>query len=118
MNRRFLAAAVVLAALVSFAGVGSHSLWTPDEPRDASIGLTMLRSGDYIVPRLGDEAFLEKPPPYWWTQAASYRLFGATDAAARVPSALFGTLSLLVTYALGARLGGPRAGLLALGALA
>ena len=33
-----LAAVVLLAALVSAAGIASHSLWTPDEPRDAAVG--------------------------------------------------------------------------------
>ncbi len=54
--------AILLAAAVSFAGLGSHSLWTPDEPRDAAIGLAMLRSGDYVTPRLNGAPFLEKPP--------------------------------------------------------
>ena len=29
----------------------------------------MADSGDWIVPRLNGEPFLEKPPLYWWTLA-------------------------------------------------
>lgn len=113
-----LAGAALVAAAVSFAGIGSHSLWTPDEPRDAAIGKAMWASGDLVVPRLNGRPFLEKPPLAWWAQAAAFRVLGVSDAAARVPSALFATLTLLIVFALGRRLGGPRAGWLAAGALA
>jgi 4-amino-4-deoxy-L-arabinose transferase-like glycosyltransferase len=103
---------------VSFAGIGSHSLWTPDEPRDAAVGKAMWASGDLVVPRLNGRPFLEKPPLAWWAQAAGYQVLGVSDATARVTPALFGTLTLLVTFALGTRLGGTRAGWLAAGALA
>jgi 4-amino-4-deoxy-L-arabinose transferase-like glycosyltransferase len=113
-----LAGVALAAAAVSFAGIGSHSLWTPDEPRDAAVGKAMWTSGDLVVPRLAGRPFLEKPPLAWWAQAAAFRALGASDAAARVPSALFATLTLLATYALARRLGGERAGWLAAGALA
>jgi len=112
------AGAALAAAAVSFAGIGSHSLWTPDEPRDAAIGKAMWASGDLVVPRLNGRPFLEKPPLAWWAQAAGYQVLGVSDATARVTPALFGTLTLLVTFALGRRLGGTRAGWLAAGALA
>jgi 4-amino-4-deoxy-L-arabinose transferase-like glycosyltransferase len=74
----------------------------------------MRDSGDWIVPRLNGEPFLEKPPLYWWTLAASLSLLGISDAAARAPSALFSVLTLMVAWTAGRRLGGPRQGLLAL----
>ncbi len=112
------AGAAIAAAAVSCAGIGSHSLWTPDEPRDAAVGKAMWASGDLVVPRLNGRPFLEKPPLAWWAQAAGYQVLGVSDTAARVTPALFGTLTLLVTFALGRRLGGTRAGWLAAGALA
>jgi 4-amino-4-deoxy-L-arabinose transferase-like glycosyltransferase len=112
------AGAVLAAATVSFAGIGSHSLWTPDEPRDAAIGKAMWASGDLVMPRLNGSPFLEKPPLAWWAQAAAFRALGVSDAVARVAPACFATLTLLVAFALGRRLGGPRAGWLAAGALA
>jgi 4-amino-4-deoxy-L-arabinose transferase-like glycosyltransferase len=110
--------AAALAAAVSFAGIGSHALWTPDEPRDAAIGKAMWESGDLVVPRLNGQPFLEKPPLAWWAQAAAFQVLGASDAAARVPSAVAGTLTLLIAWGLGRRLGGARAGWLAAAALA
>jgi 4-amino-4-deoxy-L-arabinose transferase-like glycosyltransferase len=91
----------LIGGLVSFSGI-SNELWTPDEPRDAAIGKAMWESGDWIVPRLNGEPFLEKPPLYWWAQAAMFALFGrATPTLARFPSALFGFAALLLTYFLG-----------------
>jgi 4-amino-4-deoxy-L-arabinose transferase-like glycosyltransferase len=107
-------AACLLALLIAFAGVGSHSLWSPDEPTGSAVGRGMLESGDLIVPRLNGEPFLEKPPLYWWVQVAAFRAFGILDSVARVPSALFSALTLMVAYAIGRRLGGPRQGMLAL----
>jgi 4-amino-4-deoxy-L-arabinose transferase-like glycosyltransferase len=109
-------AALFLALLLSFAAVGSHSLWSPDEPTGAGVGRAMADSrqwAGWIVPRLNGEPFLEKPPLYWWTLAGSLRLLGISDAAARLPSALFAVLTLLVAWEAGRRLGGPREGVLA-----
>src|SRR5258707_3630721 len=108
------ATAFLLAVLVSFAGIGSRSLWSPDEPTGGAVGRGMLDSGDLIVPRLNGEPFLEKPPLYWWVQVAAFRALGILDAVARVPSALFSALTLLVAYAIGRRLGGRRQGMMAL----
>src|SRR6202035_461449 len=110
--------ALLAAVVLSFAGIASHHLWSPDEPRDAAVGSEMAASGDFVVPRLNGQPFLEKPPLYWWVEAGAYRLLGTSDAVARLPSALFGTATLLVAYALGRRLGGPRVGLLSLAVLA
>ncbi|MEO6195476.1 MAG: glycosyltransferase family 39 protein [Thermoanaerobaculia bacterium] len=111
--RQPLLLAVVLAFVACFAGIGSHHLWSPDEPTGAAVGREMLESGDLIVPRLNGQPFLEKPPLYWWVQTAVLRHWGVTAPAARLPSALFSALTLLVTFALGRRLGGRRSGLLA-----
>ena len=94
---------ILIGGFVSFVGI-SNELWTPDEPRDAAIGRAMWESFDWIIPRLNGEPFLEKPPLYWWVQSSVFALFGrATPTLARLPSALFGFMSLLLTYALGRR---------------
>ena len=111
-------AALILAAVLGFAAIGSHAIWSPDEPTGAAIGRAMLDSGDLIVPRLNGQPFLEKPPLYWWIQVAAFRLFGLSDAVARVPSALFAVLAAMVAWAMGRRLGGPREGFLAAAVLA
>lgn len=99
--------------MVCCAGTFSHSLWSPDEPTGAAVGRAMLDTGDLIVPRLNGSPFLEKPPLYWWVQVAAFKVFGLSHGVARLPSALFGVLTMVATYFLGRRLGGPRQGLLA-----
>src|SRR5579863_1712456 len=113
---RLVLIAGVLA--LSFVGIGSHALWTPDEPRDAAIGKAMWRTGDYAVPRLNGQPFLEKPPLAWWVQSAAYQVFGASDTVSRIPSALFGAGTLWLTFLITRRLGSTRAGWLAVGVLA
>jgi 4-amino-4-deoxy-L-arabinose transferase-like glycosyltransferase len=110
---RSFALALGLAVILCFAGIGTHALWSPDEPTGAAVGRAMLESGDLIVPQLNGAPFLEKPPLYWWTQVAAFRLFGVSDTMARIPSALFGVLGLLTAWALGRLWGTPRQGLLA-----
>ena len=69
----------LIGAFVSFVGI-SNELWTPDEPRDAAIGRAMWESGDWIVPRLNGEPFLEKPPLYWWARSRRCSRFWSCDS--------------------------------------
>jgi 4-amino-4-deoxy-L-arabinose transferase-like glycosyltransferase len=59
--------------------------------------------------------FLNKPPLALWLMAASIRVFGATPAAMRFPSALLDLAAVVLTFALGRRLFGPREALAAMG---
>lgn len=102
-----------VCALTFFAGLGSTALWEPDEPRFAEATRQMLRRGDYVTPWFNDEPRFEKPVLLYWLQLPFFVLLGATEAAARLPSALSGVLAVLATFALGRRLVSPRAGLLA-----
>lgn len=108
----------LLALFLSFAGIRRHELWTPDEPREAEIGREMLEAGGSALPTLGGQPFLEKPPLFVWTMAASYELFGVSAASARVPAALFSAAALLAAFVLGRRAGGNGVGLFAIVVLA
>ena len=110
--------AALFALALSFAGIFQHELWTPDEPREAEIGREMQAAGGSALPTLGGEPFLEKPPLFVWTMAASYSLFGVSAASARVPAALFSAVALLAAFVLGRRAAGSAAGWLAIVVLA
>ena len=80
-----------------FSHLGSIGFLGPDEPRYASVAQEMVESGDWITPRLYGRPWFEKPPLYYWGAALSFKLFGVSEAAARLPCAV---AALLATLAL------------------
>jgi hypothetical protein len=67
----------------------------------AQIARNMLQSGDWVTARLDGVAYLEKAPLVYWVMAASYRVFGVHDWAARLPLALAVVLLCWMTYRFG-----------------
>ncbi|MCR4318413.1 MAG: nicotinate (nicotinamide) nucleotide adenylyltransferase [Planctomycetes bacterium] len=108
---------LVMVLLLQTVGIFNHALWTPDEPRVAEIGREMWASGDYIVPVLGSEPFLEKPPLYWWLVSASYQIFGVSDHTARFPSLFAAIVTAILTFFVARRLGGNRLAFFSVAAL-
>lgn len=93
--------AIVLAvwAAVYLPGLGSPEI-KGEEGRRILPAVTMLDAGNaarggrelfrsYVVPMIGSEPYLRKPPLVNWLVAGSFRLFGVRDEwTARLPSAL------------------------------
>lgn len=88
-------------ALAMLALLGcNRGLWTPDEPREAEISREMALNLS-VIPTLNGERFIEKPPLYYWTVAALFRVTGgASVLAARAVSvaAAAATLAILVIW--------------------
>lgn len=99
-----------LLALAWFGPLGVRALSGPDEGRYATIALAMLRSGDWITPRLNGFLYFEKPPLQYWMGAASFALFGVNEFAARLWPALTGFLSVVAVSVTAHRLWGREAG--------
>lgn len=78
-----------------FSHLGALGFVGPDEPRYAWIARDMAETGDWITPRLYGKPWFEKPPLFYWGAAASFKLFGVSEAAARFPSALCALLATL-----------------------
>jgi len=75
-------AAIYLPALGSFEIKG-------EEGRRILPAVTMLETGNFIVPQVGSEPYLRKPPLVNWLVAASCKLFGRRNEwTARIPSVL------------------------------
>ena len=70
----------------------------PDEPRYASIGREMARSGDWVTPRLWGHPWFEKPALLYWMTGAAFRLGLGDDLAPRLPVAALGALFLPFYY--------------------
>ncbi len=54
-----------------------------------------MESGDWVTPRLYGKPWFEKPPLFYWEAALSFKLFGVSEAAARLPSAVSALLATL-----------------------
>jgi 4-amino-4-deoxy-L-arabinose transferase-like glycosyltransferase len=83
--------------LCYFSHLGIVGFVGPDEPRYAWIARAMADTGDWVTPRLYGQPWFEKPALYYWEAALSFKIFGPSETAARLPSAfsaLLGTLAL------------------------
>lgn len=108
-----IALAVGLVGLMPWIG---HPLITREqELRVVLTARDMARGGDWIIPHYLGEPRLNKPPLMYWLTASVFKLAGTTQSAAlaRLPGALSGVLLLAMVVALGRRLVGRRAALLA-----
>jgi 4-amino-4-deoxy-L-arabinose transferase-like glycosyltransferase len=90
-------AALICATLYVcyFSHLGAIGFVGPDEPRYAWIARDMAETGDWVTPRLYGKPWFEKPPLYYWGAAICFKLFGVSEAAARVPSAISALLATL-----------------------
>ena len=117
---------LVAASLRLFAG-GDRHLHEWDERYHALVAKNLidapLRPTLYRVALLdydyrdwlANHVWLHKPPLTLWLMAGSIKLFGAHELAVRLPSLVFGTLSVWLTFLIARRLYNERVGLLAAG---
>ena len=102
-----LALVVALPAVLLYPSRG-FLLLEPDEGRYAQIPKEMLDRGEWVVPTLQGEAYLDKPPLMYWLVTCSYHVFGVNEAAARLVPALCVHLTILAVYLIGRRSVGER----------
>ena len=75
--------------------LGGANLWDVDEGRNARAAYEMYESGNYIVPTFNGQLRADKPALLYWLQAIAYHLFGVSEFAARLPSALAALATVL-----------------------
>src|SRR5947209_7556349 len=91
----------LLGALLFIPFLGRVHLFDWDEINFAESAREMIVTGDYSRVMINFQPFWEKPPLFFWLQAASMHLFGINEFAARFPNALIGIISLLTLYIIG-----------------
>jgi 4-amino-4-deoxy-L-arabinose transferase-like glycosyltransferase len=103
---------VLLVAAAVYAGcmISPPSLMDDVDAVQAQIARNMLVSGDYVTARLDGIPYLEKAPLIYWLIAGSFKVFGATDWAARIPMVLAALALAWLTTAFGRWAFGIRAG--------
>jgi len=87
------------------------TLWDRDEPEYAQVVLEMVESGNYLVPTINSQVWLEKPPLIYWMMSIPVRIFGPTEFACRFFSAVGVGITCLLTFIIGRKLVGTEAGL-------
>jgi 4-amino-4-deoxy-L-arabinose transferase-like glycosyltransferase len=98
---------LLIAAIVFFSSL-NYPLFEPDEARNAQLALNVIESGQWMSLTLAEENYWDKPPLQMWAIAASYKVFGVSPFATRLPVALASMLTMLATLLLGKKLLGYR----------
>lgn len=89
---------IVLLGLNFLIGLGSAPLFDLDEGAFSSATMEMLQRGDFITTYMGGNLRFDKPIFIYWLQAASVSVFGLSEFALRLPSALCATLWCWVVF--------------------
>jgi 4-amino-4-deoxy-L-arabinose transferase-like glycosyltransferase len=110
--------ATTIALLLCFLlpGLVGHDPWKQDEAYVFGMVLEILRGGDWVVPLLAGEPFMEKPPLYYLAAALTAKVASpllALHDGARLASGLFTALALLFVGLTARRFFGPGRGTVA-----
>ena len=115
---------IVLCAVYLLAGVIGHDPWKSEDAIHLGIAQSLLTGGDWLTPTLAGEAWPDAEPLYHWLAMATASIstaFLPFHDGARLASALFGGLFLVMLAGAARRLYGKEAGwgapLLAIGTL-
>lgn len=85
---RALILVLIVWAAIYLPRLGSLEIKS-EEGRRILPAVTMLETGNYIVPQVGSDPYLRKPPLVNWLVAGSFKLFGVhNEWTARLPSVL------------------------------
>jgi len=90
-------------------GLIGHDPWKPDEAYSFGLIYSMVQSGDWLVPMLAGEPYMDKPPLFYWTAALFAKMFSPLlplHDGARLASGFYTTLTLIFTGLAGRRLYG------------
>ena len=105
---------IIFTSLLFLFNLGKRDLWAPDEPRYAQVSNEMLDSNDFIIPHLNGQKYPDKPPLLFWLIIMFSIPFGEiTELSARLPSAIAGIGSVIITYYFGKRFLSNRVGFVA-----
>jgi 4-amino-4-deoxy-L-arabinose transferase-like glycosyltransferase len=98
--RHSLLFTVVLCALWIFPGLIGRDPWKPDEAYSFGLVHSILQTGDWVVPMLAGEPFMEKPPFFFLTAAFfahALQSWLPLHDGARMATAFYMALTFLLT---------------------
>ena len=103
----------IIIGILFGATVGQYPLAAPDGARYAEIPREMVVTKDYITPHLNGIKYFEKPPLFYWLQAASIKFLGVSDFAVSIVNALMALATALCIYFTSRKLYGRLQGIIA-----
>lgn len=91
----------LLGAVLFIPFLGKVHLFDWDEINFAESAREMIVTGNYTRVMIDYQPFWEKPPLFFWLQAASMHAFGINEFAARFPNAICGIITLCLIFFIG-----------------
>lgn len=103
---------ILFTSVIFLPPLGTRVLYISDESRFALLAQDLLQGGQWLLPKLRGEVYMNKPPLYIWMIAGASRLSGGvTEFTAQLPAALSAIATALVTFLFGERIFNRRTGL-------
>lgn len=103
---------LIICAAWILAGLISHDPWNP-EASVVNVVNSMLRDGEWLLPRVAGALYYEYPPLYYWTAALLAKVLSPVlplHDGARLASGLFVTIAFIYMHKTASRLYDERAG--------
>lgn len=100
----------IVSLMLLLQNLDKPMIYILDEAKNAECAREMLVSGDYIMPYFNGQLRTDKPPLHYFFMAAAYKMFGVSAFSARFFSAVFGALTILISFLFCRKYLGERAG--------
>jgi 4-amino-4-deoxy-L-arabinose transferase-like glycosyltransferase len=108
--RTHLLLLLLLTALIYVGSAWNPSLQDDADAAHAEAAREIVERGDWVTLHINGVRYLEKAPLMYWAVALSYKIFGFTEFATRLPLAIGAMLLVAAIYYFGRWMGGARAG--------
>jgi hypothetical protein len=102
---------LLLTALIYVGSAWNPALQDDADAAHAVAAREMVERGDWVTLHINGVRYLEKAPLMYWAVATTYKIFGFTEFATRLPLAIGAMLLVAAVYYFGRWMGGARAGL-------
>ena len=112
LTKRTVVLLYFLLSLVYLSGL-FIPLMENDSAQHATMAMQMYLHNDFTLLMKGFNDYLDKPHMHFWLSALSFKLFGLTHWAYRIPALLFTVLGAFSSYKLAEEFYGSKAGHLA-----